>query len=253
MSFTPKYTHLFFDLDNTIWDFDRNAKLAMRETVNLLKLDQQIASFDTFYDSYETLNNKLWDGYRKQEIQKKELITKRFADTLAAFEINEVDPIAMNDLYLECMSEQTALIEGALDVLKTLKQRNFHLQIITNGFRKVQLNKLKNCGISHFFDHVFISEDISYPKPDEHIFKHAIRSSNAKKSKCIMIGDNWETDILGARNYGIDQIFLTKSSKINPTPTQKQPTNSSSSIFSPQTPYTNTFCIEKLTNILLIV
>ena len=253
MGFNPKYTHLFFDLDNTLWDFDRNAKLAMHETVEELNLLEKINDFNQFYAFYDGVNHRLWEAYRKQEIRKNELITKRFSDTLAEFNLNNIDPTAMNDRYLKNMAKQTCLVEGTLELLSTLKQRNLCLMIITNGFKEVQLNKLKNSGLAHFFDHVFISEDLNFPKPDIRVFQHAIRSSNAKKEKSIMIGDNWETDIMGARNFGIDQIFFSKDRKNEEYPFVSKSTDKKNDTFSTEPPSLKTFCIQKLTNILLIV
>lgn len=253
MSLNPKYTHLFFDLDNTLWDFDRNARLAMRDTVEELKLRDKIEDFDQFYTFYEGVNHQLWEAYRKQEVRKNELITKRFADTLNEFKLKGIDPVAMNNLYLAHMARQTGLVEGSVELLTTLKQRNLRLQIITNGFREVQLNKLKNSGLAHFFDHVFISEDLSFPKPDIRVFQHAIRSSNAKKEKSIMIGDNWETDILGARNFGIDQVFFSKDRKNGQYPSISNAPDQKNDIFSTGIPSLKTFCIQKLTNILRII
>lgn len=253
MAFNPKYTHLFFDLDNTLWDFDRNAKLAMLETVEELGLIEQIGDFDLFYDFYEGVNHQLWEAYRKQEIRKNDLISKRFSDTLTHFNISNVDPVAMNDLYLHRMAQQTSLVEGTVELLTTLKERDFRLQIITNGFRDVQRNKLKNCNIAQFFDHVFISEDLNYPKPDIRVFQHAIRSSNAKKEKSLMIGDNWETDILGARNFGIDQVFFSKENNNKPNHSFIPPQDPTANNYHQETTSSKTFCIQDLTSILLIV
>lgn len=253
MSYNQRYTHLFFDLDNTLWDFDRNAKLAMKATVVELKLNGQVPDFDEFYDYYDTINHQLWEAYRKQEVQKKELITRRFAETLSHFNILTVDPVAMNDRYLHHMAQQTTLVDGTTELLTTLKQKGYKLQIITNGFREVQLNKLANSEIAHFFDHVFISEDLSYPKPDIRVFQHAIRSSNARKDKSVMIGDNWETDILGARNFGIDQIYLSKDIKNSHDNPFLKDIEQKNITFSNNTPHTKTFCTEKLTNILRFV
>lgn len=251
MSYNRKYTHLFFDLDNTLWDFDHNAKLAMRDTVDELKLNGQMPDFELFYDFYNEINHQLWEAYRKQEVRKNELITRRFAETLTHFNIKNVDPIAMNDRYLHHMAQQTTLVEDAMTVLTELKRKNYKLQIITNGFREVQRAKLNTSGIAHFFDHVFISEDLNYPKPDIRVFQHAIRSSNAKKEKSIMIGDNWETDILGARNFGIDQVYFKKDTKTKEIPSEKSPLEEINNNFPPNTPHPKTYLTEKLTNILL--
>ena len=107
------------------------------------------------------------------------------------------------------MPRQNHLNNGVLDLLGYLKQKNYQLSIITNGFREVQHKKLETSGLAGFFDKVFISENIKTPKPGKEIFEYAIKSTNAKKSKSIMVGDDWEVDILGAVNYGIDSIYYS--------------------------------------------
>ncbi|WP_372773221.1 YjjG family noncanonical pyrimidine nucleotidase [Mangrovibacterium sp.] len=253
MAFNPKYTHLFFDLDNTLWDFDFNAKVAMKETLANIKLENQIEDFDRFYDDYDRINSQLWEAYRNRQIKKSDLITKRFSDTLKAYQIRGVDPIAMNELYLDLMGQQTKLVDGARPVLEELHKRNFRLQIITNGFRDVQHRKLVNSGIAHLFQQVFCSEEVQFAKPDPRIFSHAIRSSNAKKQKSIMIGDNWEIDIIGARTFGIDQVFLKTNTIPDTPPTKNTPMPVDFDNSTTNTTLQQTFCVEKLTNILLIV
>ncbi len=250
MAFYRKYDHLFFDLDNTLWDFDANAKEAMLLTIEKLDLGNKIPDFNTFYDHYENINTGLWELYRKQEIRKSDLIRKRFEDTLTHFSIENIDAIEMNNLYLDFMSVQTKLIEGATETLTYLKSRNYHLHIITNGFKEVQTLKLHNCNLTHFFEGVFISEMVNAPKPDKRIFKHALMNSNARKDKSLMIGDSWETDIQGAQNMGIDQVYLRKNGNYKQHPPK---TNHQAPSFykkNKDTPCPRTYVIEKLTQLI---
>ncbi len=210
MAFTRKYDHLFFDLDNTLWDFDANAKITMQQTVTELKLGSQVEDFEEFYAFYEKVNSGLWKAFQRQEIRKPELIKKRFADTLSHFNIKGIDPVTMNELYLDIMPEQKTLVDGAIDLLEYLKASNYHLHIISNGFKKVQTRKLKSSGLEPYFDQVFVSEEAEAPKPDVRIFRHALSNCNASKKKSLMIGDSFETDIIGAYNFGIDQLYFEK-------------------------------------------
>uniref|UniRef100_UPI00321655B5 YjjG family noncanonical pyrimidine nucleotidase n=1 Tax=uncultured Draconibacterium sp. TaxID=1573823 RepID=UPI00321655B5 len=203
-----KYTHIFFDLDNTLWDFKRNSRCAMWATFNLLKLAGKGVDFDLFFERYSANNTALWTAYRKKEVRKSELIRLRFQLTFDALGIDDVDPVQMNDWYLTEMPKQMNVIEGALEVLKYLKTKKYKLFIITNGFREVQHKKLQNSGLGTYFEKVFISEEIKTPKPGYEIFEYAIKSTNAKKANSLMIGDDWDVDILGARNFGIDAIHF---------------------------------------------
>ena len=208
MEVKKNYTHIFFDLDNTLWDFKTNGREALRVTFHHYKLDRFELSFETFYEEYAKNNAELWIAYRKKEVYKSDLIRLRFQKTFDALGINGIDPEEMNTTYLHEMSLQSALLDGAIPLLDYLKSKRYKLFIITNGFREVQHKKLHISGLASYFDKVFISEDIKVPKPGREIFEFAIKSSNAKKSKSIMIGDDWDVDILGALNFGIDVVYV---------------------------------------------
>lgn len=206
-----KYTHLFFDLDNTLWDFERNSRSAMRLTFEHFQFGNTKIDFDLFFKVYSKHNKNLWDSYRKKEVGKKEVIQRRFQNTFDDLGIKNAIPETINDFYLNEMPKQRFLIDGALDLLDYLKKRRYRLFIITNGFSEVQHNKLKSSGLYPYFDKIFISEEIKSPKPTREIFEHAIRSSNAKKIQSMMIGDDWGADVLGAINFGIDVVYFDKS------------------------------------------
>ena len=203
-----KYTHLFFDLDNTLWDFSSNSYQALYSTLDKLDLLRIIGSYDLFYQIYSDENDRLWDLYRHQLMSKKTLCVQRFE---AAFEQNgtplTIGGGVVNDTYLAEMVNQTKLVDGAREVLEYLHGR-YKIALITNGFKEVQYDKIKKSELSEYFDKVFTSEETGTPKPGRKIFEHAIKSMNARKKSSLMIGDSWEADILGAMNFGIDQIYF---------------------------------------------
>ena len=203
-----KYTHLFFDLDNTLWDFRKNSKLAMQTTFNHFKLEMQQVDFNQFFEVYLTHNHNLWASYRKKEVGKKELIRKRFEDTFSELKIVEIDPNKMNTFYLNEMPNQKTLYPGVVETLEYLKTKRYKLFIITNGFKEVQHKKLESSGLKPFFNKVFTSEEIKTPKPGREIFEYAVKSVNARKINSLMIGDDWDVDILGASKFGIDAVYI---------------------------------------------
>lgn len=206
-----KYTHIFFDLDNTLWDFEQNSKIAIQKTFSHFKLAECGIGFEDFYTSYSNHNKQLWNDYRDGKVVKTELKKLRFELTFKAFEIVGIDPLEMNLHYLAQMPFQTNLVDGAPDLLQYLKARGYHLFIITNGFREVQLKKLEETGLDKYFFKVYISEDIKSPKPSPEIFEYAIKSSNAKKKSSLMVGDDFQADIIGALDYGISAVWLNSS------------------------------------------
>ncbi|HKK82130.1 MAG TPA: YjjG family noncanonical pyrimidine nucleotidase [Prolixibacteraceae bacterium] len=205
----PKYRHLFFDLDNTLYDFEANSFLAMKNAFDKLGILSELSSFDDYFKTYRSINAALWAEYREKKITKDHLRGKRHQDTLAEYNIHPpMSFTGIDDTYLEMMTNQTELFPDTIEVLNALKKKGYNLHIITNGFKEVQHKKLKKTKLSDYVNNVYISEEIKSPKPSREIFEHAIKSSNARKTESIMIGDSWESDIIGAKKFGIDQIFF---------------------------------------------
>lgn len=203
-----KYSHLFFDLDNTLWDFDANSFHAMFSTFRDVGIDRKNIDFPVFFEVYSRHNHALWLEYRNRVITKKELIIERFRRTFEELNITGIDPEETNTIYLDFMPGQNQLKDGVLETLCDLKRKNYSMFIITNGFKEVQHKKLENSGLRPFFQKVFISEEIKIAKPGYGIFEYAVKSANAPKTKSLMIGDDWETDIVGAASFGIDSVYI---------------------------------------------
>jgi len=203
------YKHLFFDLDNTIWDFNLNSYYALREVYDQCSLP--LTAYDNFFMVYNRHNDRLWELYRNQSISKQELASSRFQLTFDELGITGLDAAEFNHEYLEHMPQQTRLCEGAREVLEVLSRR-YQMHIITNGFVEVQYKKLENSNLRHYFKNIFISEEVKSPKPDAEIFHYALKSSNARRKESLMIGDSWEVDILGAMGAGLDQIHYAPDS-----------------------------------------
>jgi putative hydrolase of the HAD superfamily len=169
---------------------------------------------DLFFEVYSRHNHNLWGEYREKKLGKKELTQRRFRQTFDELHIVNTDPVEMNSFYLGEMPKQIHLNDGCTDILTYLKNKKYKLYIITNGFREVQHQKLESSGLSYYFKKVFISEDVKIPKPGTGIFEYAIKSSNAKKTNSLMIGDDWDTDIKGAVNFGIDAVYYNNQNRI---------------------------------------
>ncbi len=215
------YQHLFFDLDRTLWDFEKNSKETIYELFHEFNLHlKNITSFDAFYTIYRLKNHELWALYRQNKITKDELRQERFHRTMQEFFIDDKElALEFNDRYVETCSKKPHLLPNAISVLDYLKD-NYRLHIITNGFIEAQFVKLKNSGIEKYFDEVIISELLGTSKPDPVIFEHALQKSGAQINESIMIGDDFESDIIGAHTMGMDSIYLAdfpKKSTIKPT------------------------------------
>jgi len=202
-----KYSHLFFDLDNTLWDFNANSYDALYIAMGKMDLLNRIGDYERYFSIYYEVNERLWDLYRDNKITKNILRGLRFEESL---ELNYT-PMpgfgdSINEAYLTEMPRQLKLVPGAIVVLDYL-HHNYRMSIITNGFREVQVDKLIQSGLRKYFDKVFISEEVGAQKPHKKIFEHAVKSMNAPKKRSLMIGDSWDADIVGAKQFGIDQIY----------------------------------------------
>jgi len=212
-----KYDHIFFDLDHTLWDFEANSRKALLLTLEKYGLTGKLPSFTEFLNVYEPVNHQLWNGYRDKKISKTLLTSQRFSMSLEPFGITGFDSIAINDSYLEYMSEQTGVFPGTFELLDYLKTKGCQLYIITNGFSEVQHKKLHTSGLDRYIAKMFVSETVQSPKPAREIFEYALKSCNARKTRSMMVGDSWETDILGALGFGIDQtMFLNNGTNAVP-------------------------------------
>ncbi len=211
-----KYKHLFFDLDRTLWDFEKSALEAFKIMHKSFNLEsKRINDWREFHEKYEKHNLALWDMYRHGKIEKEQLRWKRFADTLQEYGINNQQLAKeLGDEYVRLSPRIVNLYPHVLEVLDYLSKK-YHLHIITNGFEEVQHIKLQTSGMDKFFDVIVTSEKAGIKKPDTGIFEFALKNAHAKKEESLMIGDDYEVDILGAKAAGIDQVFFSPNNENN--------------------------------------
>lgn len=203
-----KYSHIIFDLDRTLFDFERSAKEALQDLHAMYLTPHTKKSFEEFHSLYKVINNGLWDEYRRGIIPKEVLRIKRFAMSLEELNIHKPNIAAqMADMYVRITAEKAYLFPYTLEILEYLKPK-YELAIMTNGFKEVQYPKLDRGGIRDYFKYIFISEEIGYNKPDIRIFEHAIKDMNTKSKNCLMVGDDFAVDIVGAAKAGMDQIYF---------------------------------------------
>lgn len=209
--------HIFFDLDHTIWDFDKNAQETLTELYHHYDLCALgLDSCTAFIERYTENNQLLWADYHLGRITKETLRSERFRKTFIELGIlPEKVPHQFEEDYVRFSPEKTNLFEGSEKVLAYLQQK-YTLHIISNGFKETTLLKMERCNLNPYFSNVFISEDVGVNKPDKAIFKYALQKAGASKEESIMIGDSIEADIRGAQNYGIKAIFFNPENKEKP-------------------------------------
>lgn len=207
-----RYKTLFFDLDDTIWDFSRNSREVYAALYDKYDYGRWFPSFDHYYTIYRSYNDQLWSEYGQGRITKEELNRRRFTYPLQTVGVTDEDTVqAFCRESLEMMKTKSHVVPGTIELLAYLKEKGYRMHIISNGFRELQSSKLRSAGIDSYFGKLILSEDIMVHKPHREIFDFALSATQSQASESVMIGDNIETDIAGARNAGIDQIFLNRN------------------------------------------
>lgn len=208
--------HIFFDLDHTLWDFDKNCFETLTELYEL----HQMHSFNSFschdfFEAYTEINESLWKDYNAGTITKEIIRDKRFILTFNKLGLSEkFVPEKINEQFLAICPAKGNVFPFALEVLDYLKNK-YQLHIITNGFKETQHIKLETSGLSKYFPIVINSEICGFKKPDVKIFDYAFKVTSATNSDSIMIGDDWDADITGAMNAGMSYIWFNPKQKTN--------------------------------------
>ena len=218
-----QYKAVFIDWDDTIGDFIGAAKMALHEMYDKYHLDDYFASHEEFVSLYKPHNIELWDKYGKDLVTKAYLSFDRFFYPLThgskveerlktKSERLEVAALAeqLSEDFLNLTTAHFSLLEGAEDLVRYLAKK-YPLTVVTNGFVEVQYEKFDKSGLRDCFAHIVLSEEVGCQKPNPRIFEEALRMNNLSADDVVMIGDSWNSDIQGAINAGIDQIWIRKS------------------------------------------
>lgn len=198
--------HVFFDLDHTLWDFETNSAQAFKL---IFKESDVNVNIDAFLMQYIPINMKYWKLYREECVTKKALRYKRLKEAfdLVSYTISDDKINYLAKVYIDTLPNFNTLFEGTTEVLDYLAPK-YNLHIITNGFEEVQTKKMKSSGILQYFDQIITSESVGVKKPNPKIFHHAMKLADTSAANSIMIGDNFEADILGAKSVGMQTIHF---------------------------------------------
>jgi len=206
-------TDVFFDLDHTLWDFEKNSALTFEKI--LVENDVKVELAD-FLKVYVPNNLIFWKLFRDNKISKEDLRYQRLKLTFDSLkmEVNDTIIHRLAEEYINNLTNYNHLFPNTMNVLNYLKPK-YKLHIITNGFQEIQEKKLKNSGIHDYFS-VFMNADMAgVKKPNPLIFQLALEKANVQAEKAMMIGDSLEADILGAKAIGFHTLHFNAHGEEN--------------------------------------
>lgn len=212
--------HIFFDLDHTLWDFEKNAEICLTEIFQTHHMaDLGVADFDLFFQTFSQVNKRFWYLLDTKQITHDELRKERFRCALADLQvvISEEQSEAMNAQFLALLPNQSHLMPHTLDILEALHP-HFQLHVLSNGFEQVQRRKMESGGILPYFTHVITNDLAKASKPNPAIFSYALGAAACSASEAIMIGDNWTADIEGALHMGMSAIHFDPTQAFHQDP-----------------------------------
>ena len=218
---------IWFDLDDTLYDFSASSLVALSHVYHKYRLDRFFSDVQQWIDVYHRHNTALWKLYNAAQITQQKLRFDRFYLPLQEGGADDAENRRLNPLldvdYLDALGATGMVVDGALKAVAHLKSRGFMIGILSNGFRGVQHQKLKSSGLAPFIDKVVLSDDININKPDIRIYMYAMQLTGSSAAESLMIGDNPDTDIAGALNAGWKAILFTRHSADDSISIQQHP------------------------------
>lgn len=206
------YHSILLDADNTLFDFDRSERQALKGAIE----EFGGAFEESFTETYHRINAACWRAYEDGRMSKEVLRVRRFEELFEAIGM-EADATTFADAYLDGLAATDHLIDGALDLLDALAGR-FQLILVTNGLAEVQHPRLDNTGLRRFFQAIVISDEIGVSKPHAGFFDHTLlHLRRQSKSEVLMVGDNLKADIGGAEAYGFHTCWYNPRRQVNDT------------------------------------
>lgn len=206
------YKAIFFDADDTLFDYVAAEKAAFGLTAEAFGLGDRLEEAHALYRAH---NHDVWRELERGEITQDELKIDRFRRLLRAMNVDESPAAAMSPFYLDRLSEQTQLLQGAEETVLAMRER-YTLVLVTNGLTTVQRRRFAAAPITSHFDLILISEELGVAKPDPAIFIPAMEKFGLRSEDVLMVGDSTSSDMPAALNAGMDFCWINPERKSVP-------------------------------------
>jgi putative hydrolase of the HAD superfamily len=204
------YEHIFFDLDHTLWDFSANCAETLTDLYERHQLHRLDIPLPEFITRYREINDRMWDDLHRGKVTIEEIRNHRFVQTFQLFGLDASHvPTGLDEQFISLCPTKSNVFPHTHAILDYLSEK-YVMHILTNGFRETQRTKLQSAGLDHYFEHVIHADESGYMKPDKRMFDYALQTAKIETHQCIMIGDDLYADVLGAKNVGMDQVFVNR-------------------------------------------
>lgn len=205
-----KYTTIFWDLDQTLLNFDLSMEYALRAVF----VQHGLAVSEEITTRYETINRSYWLQLESGELTKEQVTVGRFRTLFEELGITHVTPEEINADYQRELGNIFFFIDGAKELVMLLKEKGYRQYIVTNGVNTTQASKMKRSGLDTIMDGVFVSELMGYPKPQKEYFDACFAAlPGVTREACILVGDSLTSDMRGAENAGIASCWFNPEGK----------------------------------------
>jgi 2-haloacid dehalogenase len=205
-----KYEIILFDVDDTLFDFSKSEKIALHKAFTEFGLPTGLVDYEV---DYQEISKVLWGDLEQGLITITDLGIERFKRLFLSHEL-EIDAEAFSRAYLEYLGNKTHLVQGAVELCDNLS--GYRMAIITNGFTDVQKSRVEGSPLCKLFEHIIISEEVGFQKPEKEIFDYTFSKLQIKdRAKVLIVGDSLTSDIQGGINYAIDTCWFNPNLKEN--------------------------------------
>lgn len=196
---------VLWDIDGTLLDFRGAEKHAIQTTFAEFSYGECTLEM---VKEYSGINGRYWHDLENGKLTKQQVLLGRFQEFFSRYGIPTDQVEAFNGAYQIHLGDEIYFFPEAMEILQALKAAGYVQCAVTNGTKVAQTRKLSRSGMDKVFDHVFISEDVGYEKPDGRFFQRVFQQiGQYPGNQVLVVGDSLNADMRGGKNAGLQTCW----------------------------------------------